>query len=131
MALGFESLVRHFVMPAELAEIRGFFAPMATTAAWVFAAACILADGLGMVLQRRWCLARMELARADGSDLARAAMDRTFLAMSVPQVPAILATAAFMSGSELVPVLVAMAISSVGVVAQGLQWEALLARARH
>lgn len=110
--------------------MRTFFGPAATDAAWAFVVACVVAAVGGVWLQRRWCERRMAAARAAGDDEARAVMDRTFLSMSIPQVPAILATVAFMSGAALTPVLAAMAISTVGVLAQGVQWEALLASTR-
>jgi hypothetical protein len=129
-ALALETFLRRLILPPEFDDVREFFGPAATDAAWFFAASCVLAALVGVAAQRRWCRDRMRRAREDGDDPTRAAMDRTFLAMSIPQVPAILATVAFMSGAELRPVLVAMAISTLGVLAQGVQWEALLAAAR-
>jgi hypothetical protein len=129
-ALAIETLLRRLILPPDFEEIRRFFEPTATDAAWIFAAACVLASVAGLFAQRRWCRDRMQRARAEGEDPARAAMDRTFLSMSIPQVPAILATVAFMSGAALTPVLVAMGISTLGVLAQGVQWEALLFAAR-
>jgi hypothetical protein len=130
MALALESGLRRLILPPEFEEVRTFFGPAATDAAWAFVVACALAAPAGIWLQRSWCRARMQRARDEGGDEARAAMDRTFLSMSIPQVPAILATVAFMSGAELTPVLAAMAVSTLGVLAQGVQWEALLSAAR-
>jgi hypothetical protein len=130
LALAFEAGVRQLLGLPELDEVRHLLRPTATGAAWALAGLCVVAAALGLGAQRRWCEGRMRVAAAAGEDPARAVMDRTFLAMSIPQVPAVLSTVAFMTGSELAPVLAAMAISTVGVLAQGLQWEALLARAR-
>lgn len=129
-ALALESLLRRLILPPEFDDVREFFGPPATDAAWLFAGLCVLAALGGVLAQRRWCHDRMQRARDKGEDPAAAAMDRTLLAMSIPQVPAILSTVAFMSGAELTPVLASMGISTAGVLAQGVQWEALLAAAR-
>ena len=130
LAFASESLIRKLLLPPEFDEVREFFAPSATSFAWGCVVLCVLAALFGLWVQRRWVRERTRRAREEGSDVGKAAMDRTFLSMSIPQVPAILSTVAFMSGSELMPVVVAMGISSTGVIAQGLQWEVLLADMR-
>jgi hypothetical protein len=126
LALGFETLLRGLLPAPELEGLRRDLGPLATDAAWALAASCAAASGLGLWLQRRWCLRGAEDARARGGDLSRALADRTFLSMSAPQVPAILATFAFTWGSAPAPVIAAMVISSLGVLAQGAQWEWLI-----
>lgn len=130
LAFASESLIRKLVLPPEFDEVRDFFGPGATSFAWGCVALCVLAAVFGIWVQRRWVRERTQRAREEGTDVGKAAMDRTFLSMSIPQVPAILSTVAYMSGSELTPVVVAMVISSVGVIAQGIQWEVLLADTR-
>jgi len=130
LALAFETLLRRLLLPPELEALRGDLGPLATDIAWLLTAACVAAAALGLWLQRRWCLRRVQETRSRGGDVPRALTDRTFLSMSVPQVPAILATVAFGWGSAATPVIAAMVISSLGVVAQGAQWERLLAVTR-
>lgn len=130
LAFASESLIRRLLLPPEFDDVREFFGPGATTFAWGCVALCVLAALCGVWVQRRWVRERTRRAREEGTDVGKAAMDRTFLSMSIPQVPAILSTVAFMSGSELMPVVVAMAVSSTGVIAQGVQWELLLAQMR-
>jgi hypothetical protein len=131
LALAGETVVRAFVMPPETAQLRVLAGPTATTVAWALAAAALVAAGLALWLQRRWCRAHLERAIARNEDPSRALLDRTFLSMSVPQVPAVLATMAFTAGSDLAPVLACMAVAAAAVLAQALQWERILAAAPH
>jgi hypothetical protein len=129
-AFTFESLIRQLLLPPEFEDVRVFFAEGATMVAWGCVVACVFAALAGYRVQRRWTQQRVEAAKREGTDVDKAVMDRTFLSMSIPQVPAIASTVAFMSGGDLWPVIIAMVISSSGVIAQGIQWEALLERAR-
>ena len=116
LALGLETLLRKLVflplVGAELREIREFYWPeltdelreaMLTRAAWVLVGVTVLAGIVGVVALRR---------AGRRQRTASAIRDRVFLLSSIPQVPAVLATLCFAFGSQLLPVLVSMAIST-------------------
>jgi hypothetical protein len=136
-ALAFETLFRTEVLGRvlgpDLGVVRDFFSPTLTEVAW-WLAGLTLAAGLVGVAILPWSLRRAEIAaRASGRDMGDAArrsraIERLFLLTSIPQVPAILATFSFTFGSRLAPVIVAMAISTIFVVAQGLVAARLLRR---
>lgn len=143
IALGFETALRKLVFApmvgAELEEIRQFYWPelsaevreaALTRAAWVLVGVCLLAGLLGLALLRH--AARRGVARsrgeADPGEVARVEVrDRMLLLTSIPQVPAILATLCFSFGSQLLPVICCMVVSTAFVLAQGWVGERLLA----
>jgi hypothetical protein len=131
LALGFETALRKLVfvplMGAELAEIREFYWPeltdqvreaMVTQWAWRLVGVTVLAGVLGVLLLRRATRRPLD---------AGAIRDRMLLLTSIPQVPAILATLCFTFGSQLLPVLVSMGISTAFVLAQGILGDRALA----
>ncbi|MCA9697140.1 MAG: hypothetical protein KC431_06425 [Myxococcales bacterium] len=130
LALGIETLLRTQVLVPiigpDLDEVRAFFSPQTTMAAWAMVGVCVLAGLLGLALLRR--AIRRDQANAEGTqeDRTRKLKDRLLLLTSVPQVPAILATLCFMAGSELTPVLISMAVSTAFVIAMGFLGEASL-----
>lgn len=124
-ALGVETLLRLFVLPAEFEEVRVFLAPTMTTVAWVMVGLTSLGVAAGLLLQR-W-LVRRAVAKAQGAGepdtTGPAGMGAFLLAASVPQAPAILAALSFLVGAELVPVLVAVMLSTAGVCYQAVRVE--------
>lgn len=132
LALGIETLFRVQVLARilgpSLDEVRTFFSPHTTRAAWLMVGATVLAGFVGMAVTRaalRKVAREPDAARREG--LLR---DRTLLLTSIPQVPAILATLCFTAGASLVPVVVAMLISTAFVLVQGFAGERMLARMR-
>ncbi len=125
LALGVETLLRKQVLGRilgpDLDEVRGFFSPQTTRAAWVMVGATLVAGLVGVLVTR---VAIRRLAREpDPAARARMLRDRLLLLTSIPQIPAIAATLCFMAGSRLLPVLIAMAISTLFVLVQGFAGE--------
>jgi len=121
-ALGFETVMRMVVFPPEFEEVRSLLGPTLTLAAWTLPVVCLVAAVAGVVFQRRLVARALRKLPADRQDDAasqeKARVGAFLLAASVPQVPAIVATVLFTFGASLVPVLVTVAVSTLGVVAQ-------------
>lgn len=120
VALGFETLARAYLVPEDFEEVRDFFEPTLTPVAWVMVGVTSVAVVLGVSLQR-WMTRRAESrARARGSSVAeaRSGMGPFLLAASIPQAPAILAALLFLAGAQLLPVVLAVALSTAGVCVQ-------------
>ncbi len=134
VALGIETAVRLAVAPPIFGRMREFLRPTLTVIAWIFVGVTAVAAVVGAWLASRQlprALAEHERRppRANAPPIpwisrcpvrARVVLDRVMMLCAIPQVPAIAATVLFMFGSELLPVLVAMAVSSAGVAGQAL-----------
>ena len=118
-ALALETLLRWSIFPDDFELVRELLRPTLTIVAWVLCAVCAIAALVGIGVQQRLgarAVAKLGAARSDDR-VSRARLGGFFLAASIPQVPAVLATFAFMLGASIVPVLVAIAIVTVAVVA--------------
>ena len=123
-ALGFETLLRGLLFPDDFEILRAYLREPLTLVAWALVGLCVVLALLGSALQRRLgdrATARLPADRRTPEGEARARLGAFMLAASVPQVPAVLCTVAFMMGASLTPVLVAMAIVTVAVVVQGVR----------
>jgi hypothetical protein len=128
VALAFETLFRTQILARivgpDLNQVRDFFSPPLTSLAWALAGVTVIAGIAGVALVPI-AIRRIEAAAAkagleqDREALERRALGPLYLLTSIPQVPAILATFCFTAGSLLTPVVVAMAVSTVAVLAQG------------
>lgn len=122
-ALVVETGVRRLMMPPEFEEVRAWLRPDITPWAWLAVPLALVGTAMGFALQR-W-LARRELKKPlrPGVDPAtarrKAEFEALMLSTSAPQIPALLATFAFMFGSELLPVLVSIGVATLGVVSLG------------
>lgn len=125
LALGIETLMRTQVIARilgpSLDEVRGFFSPGLTQLAWAMVAATVVAGLLGVVITR--IAVRRIAAEPDPTIRARKLRDRLLLLTSIPQIPAIVATLCFTAGARILPVLIAMAVSTVFVLIQGFTGE--------
>jgi FtsH-binding integral membrane protein len=139
IALAFETLFRTQVLAPILGpswgQAREIFSPTLTRVSWALAYVTVFAGLLGVALipvsARRIDRAAREAGREiDHEARTKRVLEHLYLLTSVPQVPAILATFCFTFGARLLPVVIAMAISTVAVVAQGVLAARLLRRAR-
>lgn len=123
VALVVETVLRKLIFPADFELVREFLEPMLTPVAWVLGAVAGVAGFVGLGLQRRMADKRLaKLPPAAGvNDRYQAVFAVFLLTTSVPQIPAILATFAYMFGASIVPVIVGVAVCSVGVVSQALR----------
>ena len=123
-ALLVETGVRRIMMPPEFDDVRAWLQPDVTPWAWAMVPLAVVATGLGFLLQR-WLLRRALAKPAPGGldparQRQRAEFDALMLSTSAPQIPALVGTICFMVGAQLTPVLVTMAVATVGVVSLGL-----------
>ncbi len=123
LALALETGLRRALFPAEFDEVRMWLGPSITPWVWLGPVACALAVPLGARVQR-WLvarhLARLPAPRRTETERAEAEFDALLLSTSAPQLPAVIATLAFMLGASLLPVVVAMIVATAGVLALGL-----------
>ena len=127
VALGFETLLRHLLFPESFELVREALRPVLTPVAWVLCLVCAGAGAFGLVFQRRMAARAVDKLPPAGRTPEledRARLGAFMLAASIPQVPAILATFSFMFGAALTPVVVAIGIVTVFVVAQALRTRA-------
>lgn len=122
LALALETGLRRIMFPPDFDEVRMWLRPSITPWVWLAPLAAAVAIPLGAKLQR-WLVARsmdaLPPARRTAHERAECEIDALLLSTSVPQVPAVLATMAFMLGSALVPVVAAMVVSTAGVLGLG------------
>ncbi len=123
VALGFETVLRKLLFPPEFQMVRELFEPALTPVAWVLGVVAAGAALLGVVMQRKMAQKRIAKSpdREDHDARYRHVFGVFLLTSSVPQIPAIFSTFAFMFGASLTPVLVGIGISSIGVVTQALR----------
>lgn len=119
IAMGLETLLRTAFFPIEFVEVRDFLHEPLRPFAWACVGFTILFSVIGFIALRMGGPKAIANAPSLGKEPGKALVDRFMLTSSIPQVPAIAGTLMFMFGSPLLPVLVCMAISSAGVVAQG------------
>ena len=127
VALAFETLLRHLLFPESFELVREALRPVLTPVAWALCVVCAVAGVFGLAFQRR--MAARAVARLPPESRTpeledRARLGAFMLAASIPQIPAILATFSFMFGAALVPVVVAIVVVTLFVVAQAVRTRA-------
>lgn len=119
LALAVETGMRRLLMPPDFDRVRAWLAPSLTPWAWAMALVTLATTGLGWwlygVLRRRGLRRRRRPGTTEAQAHAKAELDALMLASSAPQVPAVAATMLYMLGAELRPVVVTMAIATLGV----------------
>jgi hypothetical protein len=124
MSLLAETAIRKVLFPPELEALRGVLRPTLTPVAWgLLGVTCLAA--LAVVPAHRAIHRRMQqrVAERHPGDLAarqEAMQGALYLGASIVQLPTLVATVAFMMGAALVPVLVALLVAALGVLAIGL-----------
>ena len=97
---------------------------MLTPVAWGFAVVAGLGAALGLVIQRRLIEKRIAKLPAEHSTRERRfqiAFGVFLLTTAIPQIPSIFSTFCFTFGASIVPVIVSITLTSVGVVGQALR----------
>lgn len=120
---GVESLLRRLLLPPEFEQVRAWLGPSITPYVWGLAAAAAVAAPVALRLQRSFvqrALSRLDRAHRDAQSEPRARFDALILSTSVVQVPALLAVLGYLLGADLVPVIVAIVVATVGVIGQGI-----------
>jgi hypothetical protein len=122
LAVAFETVLRRWMFPPEFDEVRAWLEPIVTPWMWLTPVLAALGIPLGLRLQR-WLidrnLARLPAHRRSAATEATAVTDAMLLSTSVPQVPAVIATLGLLIGSAALPVLVATAVATAGVLVIG------------
>jgi hypothetical protein len=120
VALGVEALARAFLLPPEFEEVRHFLGPTMTVFAWAMVVVTLAMVLLGILLQLWMTRRAVRRATQQGRAVeeARASMGPFLIAASLPQAPAILAGLSLLAGAEVVPVLLAVGLSTAGVCIQ-------------
>jgi hypothetical protein len=122
LAMLVETGLRQVMFPPEFDEVRMWLRPAITPWVWIAPAASVIAVPLGDRLQRalvRRELQRLPPERRTEAERIACEFDALLLSTSAPQIPAVIATLAFMCGSALTPVVVAMVVATAGVLVLG------------
>lgn len=123
LAMLVEAGMRRLTFPPEFDEVRLWLRPAITPWTWIAVPLGVVAIPLAAAVQR-WLVARslakLPEARRTEAERVSCEYDAMLLSTSITQLPAVLATVAFMFGAALPPVATAMAIATVGVIALGL-----------
>jgi hypothetical protein len=121
VALVFESVLRRLLMPPDFETVRSFLSPWMTMIAWILVGISAVAGVTGVVVQRAIVARRLaKLGAAVTPEATERVRNQVFLVTaSIPQLPTILSTFAFMFGASWVPTWVGVAICTVSVLAQG------------
>lgn len=117
-----ETGMRYAFFPSEFQELREFLAPTLAWVAWPLAVLSIGGAWMGMRLlirQGAKAIAKIPVEHRTAERVSRAQVGAFLLTSSFAQLPAIAATLSFMFGAPLVPVLVAIIASTLGVSVQG------------
>lgn len=122
VALALESVLRWLFFPSEFEAVRAWLEPFLTPLAWVLVTISALAGVAGVLTQRTLVARKLAKLGPEATSAQRAAVrDQVFLiTASIPQLPTIASTFAFMFGASVVPTLVGVAICTVSVLGQGL-----------
>lgn len=120
LSLGLETGLRTLLFTRDMIDLRAMARPTMTPIAWGAAALTLLAVFVGVGVHRAAFAHALESRDArDPAAVERARLQALYVASSVPQVPALVATLLFTAGSELAPVAVSLALSAVGVMVMG------------
>lgn len=123
VALALETGMRLLLFPADFDIVREFLNPYLTPVAWGLGLLAGVGGWLGLFLQKRMSEKRLAKLPSDAPVALRyqAVFAVFLLTTSVPQIPSVFATISFTFGADLLPVLVGIALCSIGVVAQALR----------
>lgn len=124
IALGFETLLRTLLFPADFELVRELLSPVMTACAWALVGVTAVAGVIGIALQQRLAdraVQKLPEAHRSPERVVKARLGVFMLAASVPQIPAVLATFAFTFGAELAPVLTTIGVVTIAVVAQAVR----------
>ncbi|AKF03765.1 hypothetical protein [Sandaracinus amylolyticus] len=121
IALAFESVLRWLLFPPDFEAVRAFLEPFLTPLAWLLVVISALAGIAGTFAQRTIAARRIAKLGAGATAVQiETVRNQVFLiTASIPQLPTIASTFAFMFGASLVPTLVGVAIGTLSVLAQG------------
>jgi len=128
VALGFETLLRKLLFPANFEEVRSLLRSDLTPVAWALVGLTAAAGVGGLVLQRTLverAVRKLPARRQRPEDVERARVGAFLLAASVPQVPAVVTTFAFMFGAPLLPAIASISVVTVAVLAQAIRTRAI------
>lgn len=121
-ALGLESLMRAFLLPPAMEELRAWLRPQLAPVAWALVALAAGSIALAVFLQPRayrGALRRQPAGLDPRSREAKARFDALLIVTSLPQIPALLATIAFTFGAEPLPTLLTIGLGTAGVLVVG------------
>jgi Na+/H+ antiporter NhaC len=122
LGLALESLLRTALLPSAFEEVRDLFRESLTFAAWIAVLLSVVFALLGFLANRsraRSAEARLT-ATATQAERDRVISEAYLLGTSIAQLPAIFATLLFTFGAELLPVLVALGVSTIAIAIQSI-----------
>jgi hypothetical protein len=134
LALAVETFLRSIMFPPEFEEVRMYLRPSLEVPVWSLLALVALTTYVG--IRRMEGRIERRMAKRPESEQTqhyrdKDTLDAIVIFTSLPQVPAIMATFCFMFGARLTPVLVNMAVATLGVLLVGLHGMKIGAQSRN
>ncbi len=122
LSLAVETGIRTVMFTDDMRELRLMVRDTLTPIAWGFVPVTVAASVLGVVvhrvaLKRALAAAKLKVGRPDAEEDAR--LTALYVATSVPQLPALVATFLFTAGARFVPVMTTLLVAAAGVMLQG------------
>ena len=122
LSLGVETAIRTALFTDDMKDLRLLARDTLTPVAWGFVPLTVAASALGVwvhrvALRRALAAAKLKVGKPDAQENAR--MTALYVATSVPQLPALVATFLFTAGSRVEPVMLTLLVAAAGVMLQG------------
>lgn len=122
LALAVETYLRAIMFPPEFEEVRMYLRPSLEVPVWSLLSLVALTTYLG-INRMKGRIERRMAKRPESEQTQhyrdKETLDSIVIFTSLPQVPAIMATFCFMFGAPLTPVIVNMAVATLGVLVVG------------
>nr|MBK7070200.1 hypothetical protein [Deltaproteobacteria bacterium] len=122
LSLAVETAIRTALFTDEMRELRLMARDTLTPIAWWFVPVTAAASVLGVFVHRavlRRALERAARREGDPDAEENARVTALYVASSVPQLPALVATFLFTAGARVEPVMVTLLVAAAGVMLQG------------
>jgi hypothetical protein len=124
-ALGVEALVRRFLLPPVVEELREWLHPKVAPVGWALVGLAVVAIPLAFALHRRlfaFSLAHKPASMPEVERTDRSRLETLLLTTSIAQTPALLVTMAYTFGADPLSAQLTIALGTLGVL---VQWPAL------
>lgn len=122
LSLAVETAIRTALFTGEMRELRLMARDALTPVAWGFVPLTLAASALGVLAHRaalRRAMASAAKRPGDPDAVENARITALYVASSVPQLPALVATFLFTAGARVEPVMVTLLVAAAGVMLQG------------
>lgn len=123
LSLAVETAIRTLLFTEDMRTLRAMARDALTPVAWGFVPLTVAASLVGVAvhrvaLRKALAAAALKVGKPDAEENAR--LTALYVATSVPQLPALVATFLFTAGAAFVPVMTTLLVAAAGVMLQGI-----------